>query len=78
MRDRLVGAGIGVALCGVLAVSAWAAQPKMRDALDHLMQARAALQDAKSNKGGHRENAIELIDRAIEQVKKGMEFAAED
>jgi hypothetical protein len=78
MRDRFVGAGVGVALCVVVAASAWAAQPKMRDALEHLQAARAALQDAKENKGGHRDNAIELINKAIEQVQKGMEFARDD
>lgn len=78
MRDRFVGAGMGIALGVALAASAWAAQPKMRDALEHLQAARAALQDAKENKGGHRENALELVNRAIEQVQKGMEFARED
>jgi hypothetical protein len=78
MRNRFVGAGLGVALGAVVAVSAWAEQPKMRDALEHLQAARAALQDAKENKGGHRENAIELVNRAIEQVQKGMEHARDE
>lgn len=78
MRDRLVAAGIGIGLCAAVAASAWADQPKMRDALEHLQAARAALQDAKENKGGHRENAIELVNKAIEQVQKGMEHARDD
>jgi len=32
------------------------------------------LEKAVPNKGGHREKAIELIDRAMEQVKEGIEF----
>ena len=34
-------------------------QPKMQEALDHLKQAKAALQAATSDKGGHRVKAIE-------------------
>jgi hypothetical protein len=76
MRERLVGVGIGIGLCGLVAgVTAWADQPHMQSALDHLNQARNALQQAKQNKGGHRENAIDLVNRAIEQVQKGMAFA---
>jgi hypothetical protein len=77
MRNRLVGIGIGVALSALVA-SAWAAQQNMQDALQHLRQARAALEEAKGNKGGHRENAIDLVDKAIAQVEKGMEFAKEN
>ncbi len=76
MRDRLVGVSIGFVLCAlVVGGSVWAAQKHMQDALSHLRQARASLQEAKGNKGGHRENAIELVDKAIAQVEKGMEFA---
>jgi hypothetical protein len=71
--------GVGVALCALVAgASGWAAQKHMQNALDHLRQAREALREAKGNKGGHRENAIDLVDKAIAQVEKGMEFAAED
>lgn len=75
MRNRLIGAGIGIGLCAAVAATAFAAQPKMRDALEHLQAARASLQDAKENKGGHREKAIDLIDKAIAQVKEGMDYA---
>lgn len=77
MRDRLVGIGIGVALCGLVA-GASAAQKNMQNALDHLRQARESLQEAKGNKGGHRENAIDLVNKAIAQVEKGMEFAKDE
>ena len=49
-------------------------QPRMDAALEDLRAARQELERAVPNKGGHREKAIELIDRAIEQVKEGIEF----
>ena len=74
MRNRLIGVGMGMALSALVAGAvAWADQPKMREALEHLRQARAALQEAAADKGGHRENAIGLIDKAIGQVQQGME-----
>ena len=62
------------ALC--LAASAAFAdpQPKMQEALEHLKQAKAALQAATSDKGGHRVKAIEKTNEAIEQVEKGIAF----
>jgi hypothetical protein len=74
MKDRLIGAGLGIALSALLAGAvAWADQPKMREALNHLRQARTALEEAARDKGGHRENAIDLINRAISQVEQGIE-----
>ncbi len=61
----LVGGTIGI--CA-------ADEPHMRAALDHLREAREQLEKATPNKGGHREKAIELIDRAMGQVKEGIEF----
>lgn len=55
--------------------SAFARQPYMDRALEHLRAARASLQAAEPNKGGHRERAIELVDRAIAQVEEGIRFA---
>jgi hypothetical protein len=55
--------------------STFAGQPQMRDALEHLRAARAALERAERNKAGHRERAIELVDRAIAQVEQGMNAA---
>ena len=49
----------------------------MQRALDDLRSARAELDAAEPNKGGHREKAIAEVDVAIEQVKKGMEFAGQ-
>ncbi|MBF0506009.1 MAG: hypothetical protein HQL09_04150 [Nitrospirae bacterium] len=49
-------------------------EPHMRAALERLKEAKEQLEKAAPNKGGHREKAIELINHAIEQVKKGIEF----
>ena len=49
-------------------------QPKMKEALALLRDAKAALQAATADKGGHRVKAIEKVDEAIVQVEKGIEF----
>jgi hypothetical protein len=64
--------------CGggeVVVRQAAAEQPNMQAAREHLEHARGSLERAEPNKGGHRERAIELIDRAIAQVNEGIEFA---
>ena len=47
-------------------------QPHMKDALGHLQEARAALAVAIHNKAGHREKALQLVDRAIAEVQAGI------
>jgi hypothetical protein len=54
---------------------ATAAQPHMINALNALQTARAELQVAADNKGGHRVIAIQRIDEAINQVQLGMAAA---
>lgn len=49
-------------------------QPNMKEALEHLNAAKASLQKATADKGGHRVKAIELVEKAIEQTQKGIEF----
>ena len=58
-----------------ITIAGWAAvrQPHMAAALEHLKTARAELEMAEHDKGGHREKAIELVDRAIKQTHKGIE-----
>jgi len=69
-------------LVGIFVVSSFGigyalgAQPHMDAALGLLQNARGELEAATPNKGGHRERAIELIDRAIGQVREGIAFAA--
>jgi hypothetical protein len=49
-------------------------QPHMRSALELLRQADAQLTKASSDKGGHRVAARGHLAKAIDEVKKGIEF----
>jgi hypothetical protein len=60
--------------CGLTMAIAY--QPHMQNALAALQNARTELAAAEPNKGGHRERAIELVDKAIDQVQQGIAFAA--
>jgi hypothetical protein len=44
-------------------------------ALEMLKSARAERQRANASKGGHRERAIEAVDRAIYETREGIAFA---
>jgi hypothetical protein len=46
-------------------------EPHMSAALGHLEQAKAELEKATPNKGGHREKAMQLVDQAMQQVRDG-------
>jgi len=59
---------------GFIAGQLSASQPKMQAALTNLRQARANLQAATADKGGHRERALELVNQAIDQVEAGMRY----
>ncbi|MGB8297863.1 MAG: hypothetical protein WCG85_20770 [Polyangia bacterium] len=50
-------------------------QPHMTAALSSLESAKVELEKASADKGGHRVKAIELINAAMEEVRKGIEFA---
>jgi hypothetical protein len=56
--------------------SAFARQPHMDRALEHLRAARAELQAAENNKGGWKERALQHVDRAIADTERGRGFAA--
>ena len=47
-------------------------QPNMRAALEHLQIAKQNLQSATADKGGHRQRAIDLVNRAIDEVNRGI------
>jgi hypothetical protein len=47
----------------------------MQAAREHLEQAKVSLERAEPNKGGHRERAMDLVNRAIAEVDRGVEFA---
>jgi hypothetical protein len=48
-------------------------QPHMQRALDLLRDAKANLEAATSDKGGHRVKAIGYVNNAIDEVKKGID-----
>ena len=50
-------------------------QPNMQAAIAALQTAQAALEKAKSNKGGHRVAALKLVKQAIKEVKEGAAHA---
>ncbi|MDB6146609.1 MAG: hypothetical protein JWO45_273 [Spartobacteria bacterium] len=64
-----------VAVVALSMNSMGAGQPKMQIALHHLQEARTTLMQAEKNKGGHRERALDLVNKAINQVEEGMKFA---
>ena len=49
-------------------------QPRMQDALRNLRDAAASLKAANNDKGGHRAKAMSLVDQAITEVEKGIQF----
>jgi hypothetical protein len=49
-------------------------QPNMNAAMQALREAQQHLQEASSDKGGHRVNALRLIDQAMREVQEGMEY----
>jgi len=49
-------------------------QPAMQSALKNLRQARADLNRATADKGGHREAALRLVDQAIAEVERGVHY----
>ncbi len=51
-------------------------QPKMQAALSALQRAKASIEAATANKGGHRELAIGLIQQSMDAVNQGMQYAA--
>ncbi len=64
-------------LAALLAAGIWvgratANQPHMQSALDHLQAAKSELEVSTRNKGGHRVNAIRLVNEAIGEVHKGI------
>jgi len=50
-------------------------QPHMQNALTALENAKDSLEKATTDKGGHRNKALDFVKDAIKEVKKGMEAA---
>jgi hypothetical protein len=49
-------------------------QPKMQQALGQLRDAAYALENAATDKGGHRAKALKLTREAISEVERGIKF----
>jgi len=75
VKIAAVAGGLAVALgLGVAIGAAQADQPHMQSALSDLRAARAELNSALADKGGHRVKAIADTDAAIAEVQAGIEF----
>ena len=77
-KFRLAVAGVitaaGFSIVG--AGAAYAIQPHMVNAKDHLNQSLSELQSADPfDSGGHREQAVEMVRLAINQVNEGIDYA---
>ena len=68
MKNTLLSLLVAAGLIG----SASADQPNMQNALNHLREAKIALQAADHNKGGWRVAAIESVNKAISETEKGI------
>ena len=74
-RKNLIAMFVAVFLVVGISSSVWAEkQPHMQGALEGLRKAKAQLEKAEPDKGGHRVAAIKLIDQAIQEVKAGIEY----
>ncbi len=74
-KSVLTGLALSALVLGAFVVGrASAEQPRMQAALDALKTARAELNAATSDKGGHRAKALRHVNEAIEQVEKGIAF----
>ena len=64
-----------VVLLGIVAIAgAVPDQPYMQAARGNLTTARSELQRASADKGGHRVNAIALVNNAITEVNLGIDY----
>ena len=67
---------LGLVLGGVMTGSAWAYQTHMHNALNALYTAKNQLNMAQADKGGHRVNAINLVNQAIGETQAGIAAGA--
>ena len=68
----ITAAGFSIVGAGV----AYAVQPHMVSAKDHLSKGLADLQNADpGDSGGHREQAIEMVRIAINEIDQGIDYA---
>jgi len=62
------------AMLAAVSLPSFATQPHMEQALAYLEQARASLQQASADKGGNRADAIRAVEKAINEVKRGIDY----
>jgi hypothetical protein len=75
-RTKLLAVALISALAGAaIGGTAMAGQPHMVNARADLEAALQQLQIAKADKGGHRDNAINLVNHAITEVNAGIAYA---
>jgi len=76
MRRNILRSLVLIVLLAVAFISGQlsAAQPQMQAALSNLREARRHLEAATSDKGGHRERALQLVKDAIDETEKGITF----
>lgn len=70
---RIIAIVTTVGLTACVHAATW--QPNMAAAMTSLQSAKASLLAAKSDKGGHRVKALQLIDAAMAEVSAGIAFA---
>ncbi len=58
-----------------MATASMEEQPHMRAALEHLKAAKAELEQAEADKGGHRVAALKATNEAIHHTEEGIKFA---
>jgi hypothetical protein len=58
-----------------MATAAVEEQPHMKSALEHLKLAKAELEQAEADKGGHRVAALKATNDAIHHTEEGIKFA---
>ena len=73
MSTKRIILGVFVLIFAFATVT-FADQPRMTAARTHLQQAKAQLQAALANKGGHRVKAIGFVNAAISEVNEGIAF----
>lgn len=71
----VLAAALGVTVStGMIKTAGADEQPKMHSALENLKQAKNNLENATTDKGGHRVKAIAAVNEAIEQTKAGIAY----
>jgi hypothetical protein len=75
LRFGVLAVVFALFFAGVGAVVALAAQSHMINARNDLNSALSELNQADTNKGGHRINAIKYVNDAIDEVNLGIQYA---